>query len=219
MRDDSFDNPGRAGCVSNSIAPVKSSWGGVRPGAGRKPNPPAIVIPVFDPTQPRWSVVAYHGQSEISATAELARQGYEVYLALIAIRRRDPVLTSQWHIVRVPLLPGYGFIRLARTDPRRPILETRGVREVLLRPDGHPAVLRDDDVDRIRSEDDDRLKLPMLRNPVLAVGALVTIVEGAFADHKGTVLECDGIRTQVRFALMNREIPMWLARTAVEAIA
>jgi transcription antitermination factor NusG len=206
-------------CVSNSIAPVKSSWGGARPGAGRKPRPQPIPIPVVDPTQPRWSVIAYHGQSEISATAELARQGYEVYLALIAIRRRDPVITSQWHIVRVPLLPGYGFIRLARCDPRRPIIETRGVREVLLRPDGHPAVMRDADIDRLKADDADRLKLPLDRKPALATGALVSILDGPFTDHKATVVECDGVRTQVSMTLMGRLVPMWIDRIAVEPIA
>lgn len=218
MRDDSARVIIEA-CVSNSPAPAKSSWGGSRPGAGRKPNPQPVPIPVVDPTQPRWSVVAYHGQAEMSATAELARRGYEVYLALIAIRRRDPVITSQWHIARVPLLPGYGFIRIARSDPRRPIIETRGVREVLLRPDGHPAVMRDADIERLKADDADRLKLPLDRKPVLSAGVLVSILDGAFTDHKATVIECDGVRTQVSMTLMGRDVPMWIDRIAVEPIA
>ena len=214
--------------------PARSGWGGPRanaggarpncggpqPGSGRpRKSPPEIIIAVVDPTVPRWSVVAFHGQAEVSATSELARQGYDVYLPLVAIRRRDPVMTTVWRVVRVPLLPGYGFIRLARTDPRVPITETRGVREVLLRVDGHPATVRDADIDKLRAADAERLELPPDRGPVLPIGAAVVITEGAFCDHPGTVLTCDGVRTQVRLLLFGREVPLWVARTTLTATA
>ena len=203
---------------ANSGGP-RPNCGGPQPGAGRPRKPEPIPVASFDPHLPRWSVVAFHGQAEISATGELARQGYEVYLALIAIRRRDPVITSLWRVARVPLLPGYGFIRIARTDPRLPITETRGVREVLLRPDGHPAVIADSYIDKLRAADAERLELPPDRGPVLPVGAAVIITEGPFVEHSATVVECDGIRTQVRVTLFGREVPMWLARTALEPTA
>jgi transcription antitermination factor NusG len=195
---------------------IKIGWGGRRPGAGRKPKP--IAIPTYAPDLQHWCVVAYWGQAEISATRELTRQGYETYTPLVAIRRLDPVIRTLWHTVRVPWLPGYGFIRLTHTESRVPILETRGVREILLRPDGRAGMVRDAVIEDMRRDDDARLLLPPEAGPVLPVGATVRIEAGALLGHAGWVLECDGVRTRVEVTVFGRPTPVWLDRVRVVEI-
>jgi transcription antitermination factor NusG len=206
-------------CRCNGGAPmeIKFPHGGARPGAGRKPKPQPSTQPAIT-NDPRWCVIAFWGQAEISATTELARIGYETYLPLRAIRRRDPVIASMWHTVRVPLFSGYGFIRLAPSESREPIRDTRGVREVLRRPDGRPAWVRDGLIDKLRDDDVNRLLLPKERGPALDVGTQVRIEEGPFLGHTGAVVQCDGVMTQVEINMFGRPTPVWLGRLAVVVV-
>lgn len=208
-------------CVSNSGNGSKTSrWGGPRPGFGGpqpgsgRPRKQPIIAPTID-TALHWAVIAFWGQADQSATTDLTRQGYETYLPMVAIRRRDPVILTKWHIVRVSYLPGYGFIRITQIQSREPITETRGVREVLRRPDGRLAWVRDAEIDAMRANDADRLKLPATALPVIPVGKLVRIEDGPFADHTGTVQECDGIKTQVEIVIFGRPTTVWLDRGSV----
>jgi transcription antitermination factor NusG len=213
-------------CLDNAVVSMPesraktSSWGGPRPGFGgpqpgsgrpRKPKP----ITTYASNDPQWCAIAFWGQAEISATTELTRIGYETYMPLVAIRRRDAVIASMWHTVRVPLLPGYGFIRLTPTQSREPILATRGIREVLRRPDGRPAAVPDGAVDSLRANDAARLQLPREHRPVLAVGASVRIDGGPFEGLPATVLECDGVKTRVDVFIFGRPAPIWIDRVAV----
>lgn len=232
------DEPHPAPCVSHSEPrETKIKRGGARPGAGRPAGKaqtpweaegisratyyrrlsPPDPAPAYVSTTPRWCVVAFFGNAEISATRELTRQGYETYLPLTAIRRRDPVVATMWHTVLVPHLSGYGFIRLTPTESRVPVTETRGVREVVLQPDGRPAVAWDAEIDEIRKGDAGRLLLPPETGPVLPVGAEVRIDAGAFLGHAGRVLECDGVRTRVEVTVFGRPTPVWLDRVVVVA--
>lgn len=208
--------PNSGGPRANSGGPRPNS-GGARLNSGPKPQPKPAPVIVIDPI-PRWAVVAFWGQAEMSGTGELTRLGYETYLAMVAIRRRDPVILSMWHTVRVPLLSGYGFIRITQIQSREPILATRGVREVLLRPDGRPWWVPDGEIDKLRANDVARLKPPPRHGSALAVGTVVRIVDGAFTDHRGVVVECDGARTLVEVQMFGRPMPVWLDRAAVEAV-
>ena len=218
-------NESRAGamnaapCVSRAaIGPeIKSArnWGGRRPGAGRKPKPPVAIVPDL----PRWCVFCAHGQAEISTARELARIGYDTYLPLIAIRRRDPVVSSMWHAVRVPMFPGYGFIRLTQRETREPILAVRGVRDVLRRMDGKLATLPDADVDRLRAGDEGRLNLPREVMPILKVGARMRVADGPFTSFEAVVVECDGVTTTVMVEIFGRSSKVVMHRAALEAMA
>lgn len=194
----------------------KSSWGGRRPGAGRPRKAPA---PLYATDAPQWRVFATFGQAEISAARELARQGYETYLPLIAIRRRDAVIKSQWHEVRVPLFPSYGFIRLTQHESREPIAATRGVRELLHRPDGRLSLVADRIVDRLRDGEEARLRLPKEHGSVLAVGDVVTIGDGPFTGFPAVVEECDGVRSKVQAEVFGRMTSIWIDRIALELVA
>src|SRR5580765_2304489 len=84
------------------------------------------------PPGPRWHVVATHSQAERRATYNLSQQGYETYLPLVTVRRRDAAIRSLLHRVEVPLFAGYAFVRFDATrDPWRPITNTPGVYSLL----------------------------------------------------------------------------------------
>lgn len=213
-----------APCAANGGDPPKTSkrggprpgFGGPQPGSGRPRK--VITRPTYAPDALLWRVVSFWGQAEVSATTELTRLGYETYLPLVAIRRRDRVVKTMWHPVRVPYLPGYGFIRLAQNQPRIPILETRGVREVLKRPDGRLSSVADAEIERMQVWDERRLQLPKEHAPCLSAGCSVHIEDGPFAGHPGIVVQCDGMKTQVAAQIFGRSTPIWLDRVSVSEI-
>lgn len=215
-------------CLDNAVVsaesahPVISKWGGaransggVRPGAGRKPKPATAPTPLYSLDTLRWCVYASWGQAETSSASDLTRHGYETYCPLVAIRRRDRVIQSMWHTVREPYFPGYVFIRLTQTQSREPINATRGVREVLRRRDGQASWVPDSLIDKIRDGDEKRLVLPKAHAPILPIGTLVRVVDGAFTSFPGTVIECDGVKTCVGVEIFGRVTPVWLDRVGV----
>ena len=78
-----------------------------------------------------WIVACTHPQAETWASVNLQRRGYRTYLPLYAAKRRDPVLRTVTRIVQRPLFAGYLFVHYDSRDPRRPIRETPGVRDVI----------------------------------------------------------------------------------------
>jgi transcription antitermination factor NusG len=203
--------------TSNRGGP-RPGFGGPQPGSGRPRKPKPIVIPAYAVDTPVWCVFVTWGQAEQLVTRELARSGYETYMPMTAIRRQDRVLTSLWHTVRVPYLPGYGFIRLTQSESREPVLATRGIREVLRRPDGKAAWVRDAVVEKMREDDAKRLELPPEVGSELEPGTMIQISRGAFLAHRGSVIECDGVKTLVQVEIFGRPTPVWLDRVAVEAV-
>ena len=101
---------------------------------------------------PRWFVIASYPQAERRALDHLQQQGYDAYLPLCTIRRRDRVIRTLFHPVDVPLFAGYLFTRFdARRDPWRPILSTLGVYALLRRPDGMPNPVAGGAVEALRA--------------------------------------------------------------------
>jgi transcription antitermination factor NusG len=78
-----------------------------------------------------WIVACTHPQAERWADTNLRRNGYRTYLPLYATKRRDRVVPSLFRIVQRPLFAGYIFVRYDSRDPRRPIRETPGVRDLI----------------------------------------------------------------------------------------
>lgn len=196
----------------------RPGFGGPQPGSGRPRKPATAPAPLYAPDTARWCVYAVWGQSETSSASDLTRSGYETYCPLVAIRQRDKVIPSMFHTVRVPFFPGYVFIRLTRTQSREPVNATRGVREVLRRPDGQAAWVSDALVEKIRAKDEARMKLPEKRGDEIEAGAPVIVREGPFESFPGTVIECDGVKTRVSIDIFGRLTPVWLDRVSVEVI-
>jgi len=106
-----------------------------QPDTGLEPRPqdmgPARVVapmPSGSRRGPRWHVFATYPQAERRATAHLVQQGYEAWLPLVTVARRDRVIRSMLHRIEVPLFPSYGFVRFdASTTEWWPIRNTPGV--------------------------------------------------------------------------------------------
>jgi transcription antitermination factor NusG len=77
-----------------------------------------------------WIVAQTHPQAEFWAEANLQRRGYLVFLPLYATKRRDG-RTAHTTSILAPLFSGYLFVRYDSSEPRRPIRETPGVRDVI----------------------------------------------------------------------------------------
>jgi transcription antitermination factor NusG len=83
---------------------------------------------------PRWFVVQTHPQSERWASSNLTRRGYQTFLPLVFVTRRDRVLRTLTHRVEVPLFASYCFVRFdAEQDPWTPIWHTPGVAALLVK--------------------------------------------------------------------------------------
>jgi transcription antitermination factor NusG len=78
-----------------------------------------------------WIVACTHPQAERWANANLIRSGYRTYLPLVLRPRPDRALSTLVRHVRVPLFAGYILVRYDSRDPRRPIRETPGVRDLI----------------------------------------------------------------------------------------
>jgi len=82
------------------------------------------------PCGSRWAVCQTHPQAERWALANLSRQGYQAYLPLCTVARRDRVTPTITRPVQVPLFSGYVFV--VPTDPWAPIAHTLGVSKLLM---------------------------------------------------------------------------------------
>lgn len=163
---------------------------------------------------PRWAVFASKPQAEFYATTELTRAGYRTYLPLIAIHRRDPVIKTKYHVVRVPMFRGYGFVWI--DGGWVPARYTSGVRDLLMGMNGQPAAVPTSLIESLQAEDAERCELTEPPLPVLPIGSPVMILAGPLSGNSATVMETQSARVQVNAALFGRYVPVWLDRSAVE---
>ena len=85
-----------------------------------------------------WYVVATRPRQESVARDHLARQGYQVLLPEISLKKRRQ---SRWVTVVEPLFPGYLFVMIAfGQDDTAPIRSTRGCRDLVRFGEHHPPI-------------------------------------------------------------------------------
>lgn len=144
-----------------------------------------------------WAVAQTHPQAEHWASANLSRQGYENYLPLIAVRRRDPVHRTISRVVHAPLFSGYLFV-VAGTH-WAPIQHTRGVARLLMC-DGKPGRVRRGIVEAIRASEDARRSVADPNN--WAPGAPCRIAHGPFASHHAVVTAVAGDTARVAVMML-----------------
>jgi transcription antitermination factor NusG len=80
---------------------------------------------------PRWAVAQTHPQAEHFANTNLQRSGYQTFLPLHTIQRRDRTIPNLVHALVVPLFTRYLFVAHDNPDLWRPIRETPGVASVI----------------------------------------------------------------------------------------
>jgi transcriptional antiterminator RfaH len=143
---------------------------------------------------PRWFVVSTYPQAERRALDHLQQQGYQAYLPLCTIRRRDRVLRTLFHPVEVPLFPSYAFVSFdPQHDPWRPIVNTLGVYALLRRPDGIPNPVARGAVEALQAAQ--ALAAPReAPDAPWRVGDVAAPASWHFAGLKGVIVEIRGKR-------------------------
>jgi len=141
---------------------------------------------------PRWFVIASLPQAERRAYQHLQEQGYQAYLPLCTVRRRDRVIRTLFHRIDVPLFAGYLFTRFdANRDPWRPILSTLGVFALIRRPDGMPNPVAEADFQAVQAVEALKRSITPL-NASWAPGMPCSPATGTpFAGHPAVVLSVE----------------------------
>ena len=113
-----------------------------------------------------------------------------------------------------PLFPGYVFVRISESE-RLPVLQTLGVVN-LVSVAGEPAILGDDEVDRLRTC---LHAADVEPHPYLRVGRRVRVKHGPFAGLEGTLLDKQNARRLVvTIEQIQQSIAINLHTADVEAI-
>lgn len=132
-----------------------------------------------------WIVVHSHPQAERWAASELHRRGYHCYLPLMAVRRRDRVIRSQWRTIQTPLFARYLFV----ADPGHwtPIRYCPGVHQVVMM-DGKPSIAANAAISALQAAEAIRATLPSPSRQ-WAPGTPCVVGNGMFDDVPAVVLQ------------------------------
>lgn len=161
-----------------------------------------------------WYVVRTHTHGEAKASANLMRQGYEVYLPLC---RRWVKHARRREVAQRPLFPGYLFVRFdIGRDRWRSIISTIGVAGLICYAD-LPARIAEDVVEAIRAAEGNRFFDYTHAVTKLKPGDKVRVVTGPFANLIGKLQStASNDRIRVLLAILGRHTPTELALSEVE---
>lgn len=152
-----------------------------------------------------WYVAQTQVQSEAKAGANLAQQGFEVYVPryLKTIRH-----ARRLNVVKAPLFPSYIFVRIDMETQRwRAINSTVGVKR-LVGHEGKPAQIATDVVEGLKEHEqaDGFLSVvsPTLR---FKAGDAVRILRGAFNSCRGIFqARTDNERVEILLEMLGRKV-------------
>jgi transcriptional antiterminator NusG len=155
----------------------------------------------------RWWVLWTKSHCERLVRDGLASRGFEVFLPEIEHwSRRGGVR----HVIRVPMFPGYLFLRSALDRTAHvEVRKARGLVALLGAPGGAPTAVPDTDVDSIQTVVASRA--PVMTHPYLREGSRVRITRGPFADVEGILL-----RTKPNKGLLVISVELLRRSVAVE---
>jgi transcription antitermination factor NusG len=173
-------------------------------------------VPVASPTARAnvgcsriWAVVQSYPQAERWANTNLTGRGYQTYLPLIAIRRRDRAVPTLWHTTERPLFTGYLFVAIG-TGQWTPIRYCPGVLRLIVS-GGKPNMAPAGAVEAIQAGEASRRTLTP-PGELWAPGAACVARHGALAGHPGVVVSVSGSEARVAFmlfgALRNVRVPI-----------
>ena len=145
---------------------------------------------------PKWYAVHTKPRQEKRAREHLERQGYEVFLPLIKVKKR---LRGKWTNRIEALFPRYLFIRLAMfEDNFAPVRSTLGVQHIVRFGD-YPAQVPNDFVRVLIANQDNLLGITKERQATFKKGEKVTVIEGPLKGLSGIIENDNG---QERVILM-----------------
>jgi len=161
-----------------------------------------------------WAVCQTHPQAERWARDQLRNQGYEVYLPLHTVTRRDPVLRTLTRQVEAPLFTSYLFVCI-RSPHWSPIAHTLGVRRLLMSA-GNPYILRDGIVSTLEASAASRLYPPTDPPSQWPPGTPCALANGSLKGHEGVVLSVNRLTATVGLLLFGqmREVSVPLTSLA-----
>jgi transcription antitermination factor NusG len=152
-----------------------------------------------------WCVAQTEPSREHIAAKFLKAAEFEVYFPRIVGRTRF-----------LPLFPTYLFVAIA--DRWHEARWCAGVTRLLMA-DGQPARLPDAVVAAIQAREDVDGLIRLARPPDLQAGDAVRIVKGSFEGHLGIYQGASGPeRARLLVALLGRQVPVRLARSAIEPV-
>ena len=134
-----------------------------------------------DESVPRWYAVSTRSRHEKSVGDLLQRKHIETFLPVYETVHR---WRNGDHCLKLPLFPGYAFVRIALQD-RLEVLKVPGVVR-LVSFNGAPAPLEDEEVDSLRQALAAGVKASP--HPYLTVGRHVRITGGPLAGHEGILI-------------------------------
>jgi transcriptional antiterminator RfaH len=130
-----------------------------------------------------WYLVTTKVRQERLAKENLDRQGYEVYLPMLRVRRKRR--GKFVHVVE-PMFPRYLFVRLdQKYDNWSPIRSTYGVSGIVYF-GSIPARVSDELIGALKQKADEN-GVQTLLEPELQVGDSVRIAEGVMAGYEGII--------------------------------
>lgn len=169
--------------------------------------------PVTTQTAKSWYLVYTKPRQEGVALANLARQGYAVYLPRCRrLRKREGRSTP----VIEPLFPRYLFIQLdTHTDNWGPIRSTLGV-AALVRFGQNPAPVPESLVEFLRTREDAEGLHPWAE-PEYRTGDRVRVTEGPLGGYEGILLARSGReRVLVLLDILGKQVRTRLNREQLE---
>lgn len=159
-----------------------------------------------------WLLVAIKPRSEVVARQHLERQGFEVCLPQITLRKRKQ---GTWQQVTEPMFPGYVFVGVVvGQHDIAPIRSTQGCRQVV-RFGGQLVPLPHSVMQQLLAYDT-ALKQ---HNPTFSAGQAVRIVTGPFAGLEAVFDQPKGAdRVQVLVTVLGTVRPVAAPASAVGAL-
>lgn len=152
-----------------------------------------------------WYVAQTQIQSEAKAGANLAQQGFEVYVPRYFKTVRH---ARRVNVVRAPLFPNYIFVRIdLETQRWRAINSTVGVKR-LVGHEGIPARIATDVVDDLREHEEADGFLSIV-SPAkrFKTGDAVRILRGAFDSCRGIFqARTDNERVEILLEMLGRKV-------------
>jgi transcriptional antiterminator RfaH len=144
----------------------------------------------------RWYVVQTRPRAEVKAAAQLARQGFDIYLPRYLKRRRH---ARRIDTVVAPLFPRYMFVAVDMAVQRwRAIQSTIGVSHLVCHGDS-PTAVTASIIDGLKAREDDSGFVRLERRPQFAPGDKIRVLDGVFSACLGLF---EGVADRERVAIL-----------------
>ncbi len=164
-----------------------------------------------------WYAVFCKPRQEMVAEANLANQGFGVYLPRLKTPRR---CAGRWIDTVAPLFPRYLFVAAdLEAQSLAPVRSTKGV-SGLVRFGDRPAVVPEDLIEVLRLREDAATGLHDYRRPLFAAGDPVKLLQGPLAGLEGVFdAETGDLRVVVLMEMLGRMNRLVVSRDWVAAAA